>query len=40
MILGRGVSYGLLAGVFGFTMVFFGSIIGGGFALSTGGHGV
>jgi hypothetical protein len=40
MILGRGTTQGLLAGVFGFTMVFFGSIIGGGFALSTGRHGV
>jgi len=38
MILGQGT--GSLAGVFGFTMVFFGSIVGGGFALSTGGRGV
>jgi len=40
MILGRGVPNGLVAGVFGFSMVLIGSIIGGGFAMSTRGHGV
>ncbi|MBI2979652.1 MAG: hypothetical protein HYY41_02335 [Chloroflexi bacterium] len=34
MILGRGVGVGLLAGIFGLLMVFFSSLIGGGFALS------
>lgn len=34
ILLGRGVSQGVLAGVFGFAMIFYGSIIGGGFALS------
>ena len=38
MILGQATAS--LAGVFGFTMVLFGSIIGGGFVLSTGSHGV
>ncbi|HEX2697551.1 MAG TPA: hypothetical protein VHM28_07575 [Anaerolineales bacterium] len=33
MVLGRGVQWGLLAGIFGFAMVFFGSLIGSGFAL-------
>jgi hypothetical protein len=33
MILGRGVSVGVLSGVFGFSMILFGSLIGGGFAL-------
>ena len=40
MLLGRGVSPGMVAGVFGFSMVLIGSIIGGGFAVSTGSHGV
>ena len=34
MILGRGVSQGILAGEFGFAMILYGSLIGGGFALS------
>lgn len=34
ILLGRGVSQGVLAGVFGFAVIFFGSLIGGGFALS------
>lgn len=34
VILGRGVDAGLLAGIFGFSMVLFGSLLGGGFALS------
>ncbi len=34
MILGRGVAQGMLAGVFGFGMILFGSLIGSGFALS------
>jgi hypothetical protein len=34
MILGRGLQWGLLAGVFGFSMILFGSLIGSGFALS------
>jgi len=32
VLLGRGVDVGLLAGIFGFTMVLFGSLLGGGFA--------
>jgi hypothetical protein len=36
IILGRGVPQGVLAGVFGFAMILFGSLIGGGFALSKG----
>ena len=40
MILGRGVSHGLVAGIFGFSMVLIGSIVGGGYAVSTGSHGV
>ena len=32
MILGRGSDVGLLAGVFGFSMVLFGALLGGGFA--------
>jgi hypothetical protein len=40
MILGRGVSTGTLAGVFGFSMVLIGSMIGGGYCLSTSSHGV
>jgi hypothetical protein len=31
MVLGRGVQAGLLAGLFGFAMIVFGSLIGGGF---------
>jgi len=34
IILGRGIQLGVLAGVFGFCMILFGSLIGGGFALS------
>ena len=34
MILGRGAQWGLLAGIFGFSMILFGSLIGSGFALS------
>jgi len=34
MILGRGVDYGMLAGTLGFGMILFGSLVGGGFALS------
>ena len=34
ILLGRGVDVGLLAGVFTFTMVLFGALIGGGFAVS------
>lgn len=34
ILLGRGVSQGVLAGVFGFAMILYGSLIGGGFALS------
>jgi hypothetical protein len=34
MMLSRGVTVGLLAGIFGFSMVLFGSLIGGGFGLS------
>jgi hypothetical protein len=34
MILGRGVQVGLLAGVYGFLMVVFGTLIGSGFASS------
>jgi len=34
IILDRGVDAGVLAGVFGFGMILFGSLIGGGFALS------
>jgi len=37
MILGRGISNGLVAGVFGFTMIFFGSLVGGGFGVSSSG---
>jgi hypothetical protein len=33
MILGRGVPAGVLGGIFGLTMILFGSLIGGGFAL-------
>jgi hypothetical protein len=33
MILGRGVQWGVLAGVFGFSMILFASLIGSGFAL-------
>jgi hypothetical protein len=40
MILGRGVQWGLLAGVFGFSMILFGSLIGSGFALSNRSSGV
>lgn len=32
VILGRGTDVGLLAGVFGFSMVLFGSLLGGGYA--------
>jgi len=32
LILGRGVDAGLLAGVFGFSMVLFGSLLGGGYS--------
>ena len=34
IILGRGASQGLLAGVFGFGMILFGALIGSGFAQS------
>jgi hypothetical protein len=34
MILGRGLEYGMLAGTLGFGMILFGSLVGGGFALS------
>jgi len=34
LILGRGLSWGLLAGLFGFSVILFGSLIGSGFALS------
>jgi hypothetical protein len=34
IVLGRGVEAGILAGVFGFSMIVFGSLIGAGFALS------
>ena len=34
IILGRGIQQGVLGGVFGFGMILFGSLIGGGFALS------
>lgn len=36
MLLGRGVDAGWLAGIFGLSMVVFGSLLGGGYAL--GGH--
>jgi len=35
LILGRGASAGVLAGVFGFAVIVFGSLIGAGFALSS-----
>lgn len=34
VILGRGTDVGLLAGVFGFSMVLFGALIGGGYRMS------
>ncbi len=34
LLLGRGMTAGVLGGIFGFDMVLFGSLIGGGFALS------
>ena len=34
MVLGRGTEAGVLAGVFGFSLIVFGSLIGAGFALS------
>ena len=34
LLLGRGMTAGTLGGIFGFDMVLFGSLIGGGFALS------
>jgi len=34
VLLGRGVQPGLIAGLFGFSQVAFGSLIGGGFAIS------
>lgn len=34
IVLGRGVQHGVLAGVFGFAMIVFGALIGGGFGLS------
>ncbi len=34
ILLNRGVAQGVLAGVFGFAMIFYGSLVGGGFALS------
>jgi hypothetical protein len=34
VILGRGTTAGVLAGIFGWAFVFFGSMLGGGFALS------
>ncbi len=34
VILSRGVDVGLLAGVFGFSMVLFGALLGGGYAVS------
>lgn len=36
IILGRGVDAGLLAGVYGFSMVLFGSLLGGGYTVSRG----
>src|SRR5258708_38693679 len=35
LILGRGLEWGTLAGMFGFSMIVFGSLIGSGFALSS-----
>ena len=40
LILGRGLQWGLLAGVFGFSMILFGSLIGSGFVLSRAGSGM
>ena len=34
LLLGRGMTAGVLGGIFGFDIVLFGSLIGGGFALS------
>jgi len=34
VILGRGLEFGVLAGTLGFGMILFGSLVGGGFALS------
>ena len=34
LLLGRGMTAGVLGGIFGFDMALFGSLIGGGFALS------
>ena len=34
VLLGRGAQWGILAGIFGFSMILFGSLIGSGFALS------
>jgi hypothetical protein len=34
LILGRGLQWGVLTGVFGFSMLLFGSLIGSGYALS------
>jgi hypothetical protein len=34
LILGRGTHVGLLSGIFGFSFILFGSVIGGGFVLS------
>ena len=39
IVLGRGVSAGTLAGVFGFSFIVFGSLIGAGFVLSGGRRG-
>ena len=36
LILGRGANVGLLSGIFGFTFILFGSLIGSGFVLSAG----
>lgn len=36
LILGRGTNVGLLSGIFGFTFILFGSLIGSGFVLSGG----
>jgi len=38
IVLGRGAQPGLLAGLFGFTMIVFGAVLGGGFVLSRSAH--
>lgn len=37
LILGRGLQWGILAGVFGFSMILFGALIGSGYVLSRSG---